>query len=111
MKSIYVHSNCNKLVQLFAFYRYEWFAELGLKWFVVPMVSHMMFDCGGVQFTAAPFNGWYMCTEIGARNLCDTSRYNLLEVGSIYIAHYMPLNEDNYSRTYILHVYMYPFLL
>ncbi|KAF6206870.1 hypothetical protein GE061_018106 [Apolygus lucorum] len=59
--------------------RYEWFGEMGLKWFVVPLVSHMMFDCGGIQFTAAPFNGWYMCTEIGSRNLCDASRYNLLE--------------------------------
>ncbi|KAG8307258.1 Nitric oxide synthase, brain [Homalodisca vitripennis] len=58
---------------------YEWFAELGLQWYTVPAVSSMMFDCGGLQFTAAPFNGWYMSTEIGARNLCDATRYNLLE--------------------------------
>ncbi|CAG9821998.1 unnamed protein product [Phaedon cochleariae] len=39
----------------------------------------MMFDCGGIQFTAAPFNGWYMSTEIGCRDLCDTQRLNMLE--------------------------------
>lgn len=60
--------------------RYEWFAELDLRWYAVPAVSSMMFDCGGLQFTAAPFNGWYMSTEIGARDLCDVNRYNLLEV-------------------------------
>lgn len=40
----------------------------------------MVFDCGGLEFTAAPFNGWYMSTEIGSRDLCDIQRYNLLEV-------------------------------
>jgi nitric-oxide synthase len=30
------------------------------------------------SYTAAPFNGWYMGTEIGARNLGDVNRYNLL---------------------------------
>lgn len=60
--------------------RYEWFSELDLRWYAVPAVSSMMFDCGGLQFTAAPFNGWYMSTEIGARDLCDVNRYNLLEV-------------------------------
>ena len=25
-------------------------------------------------------NGWYMGTEIGARDFCDKFRYNLLEV-------------------------------
>ncbi|XP_046680462.1 LOW QUALITY PROTEIN: nitric oxide synthase, salivary gland-like [Homalodisca vitripennis] len=58
---------------------YDWFGEMGLRWYAVPAVSNMMFDCGGLQFTAAPFNGWYMSTEIGARDLCDVNRYNLLE--------------------------------
>nr|XP_045593481.1 nitric oxide synthase, salivary gland-like isoform X1 [Procambarus clarkii]XP_045593482.1 nitric oxide synthase, salivary gland-like isoform X2 [Procambarus clarkii] len=59
--------------------RYEWFQELGLEWFGVPAVSSMMFDCGGVQFPAAPFNGWYMSTEIAIRDLCDPQRYNLIQ--------------------------------
>ncbi|XP_073985034.1 nitric oxide synthase isoform X2 [Rhodnius prolixus] len=59
--------------------KYKWFSELGLKWFALPAVSGMMFDCGGLQFTAAPFNGWYMSSEIGSRNLGDTNRYNMLE--------------------------------
>ncbi|XP_011860822.1 PREDICTED: nitric oxide synthase, salivary gland [Vollenhovia emeryi] len=58
---------------------YDWFEKLGLKWFAVPAVSGMVFDCGGLVFTAAPFNGWYMSTEIGSRDLCDAQRYNMLE--------------------------------
>lgn len=33
---------------------------------------------GGLHFPAAPFNGWYMGTEIGACNFGDVQRYNLL---------------------------------
>jgi len=57
---------------------YEWFADLGLKWYAVPIVSNMRLEIGGLQYTAAPFNGWYMSTEIGARNLTDEDRYDLL---------------------------------
>lgn len=59
--------------------KYDWFEDLGLKWYVVPAVSSMMLDCGGLEFTGAPFNGWYMSTEIGCRDLCDVNRYNILE--------------------------------
>ncbi|WP_107841670.1 nitric oxide synthase oxygenase [Metasolibacillus meyeri] len=57
---------------------YDNFAELQLKWYAVPIISSMGFSCGGVEFTAAPFNGWYMGTEIGARNFADVERYNML---------------------------------
>lgn len=60
--------------------RYKWFSELNLRWYAVPAVSNMMFDCGGIQFTATSFSGWYMSTEIGCRNLCDVNRRNLTEV-------------------------------
>lgn len=40
-----------------------------------------MLEIGGLRFTAAPFSGWYLVTEIGARDLGDPMRYNLLEVG------------------------------
>lgn len=55
------------------------FASLQLQWYAVPIISDMKFDCAGVSFQAAPFNGWYMGTEIGARNLADMDRYNKLE--------------------------------
>lgn len=42
----------------------------------------MMLEIGGLEFTACPFSGWYMGTEIGVRDFCDTSRYNMLEVMS-----------------------------
>ena len=42
--------------------------------------SHLghLLEIGGIMYTAAPFNGWYMGTEIGARNLADEGRYNKL---------------------------------
>lgn len=54
------------------------FADLDLKWYGVPIVSNMLLEIGGIKYTAAPFNGWYVGTEIGARNLSDTQRYNML---------------------------------
>jgi nitric-oxide synthase, bacterial len=51
---------------------------LGLKWHALPVISNMRLEIGGISYTAAPFNGWYMGTEIGARNLGDINRYNLL---------------------------------
>jgi nitric-oxide synthase len=59
---------------------YPWFGDLGLRWHAVPAISSMCLEIGGVCYPAAPFNGWYMGTEIGARNLADPDRYNLLPV-------------------------------
>jgi len=52
--------------------------DLNLKWYALPIISDMILEIGGLHFPTAPFNGWYMGTEIGARNLADESRYNLL---------------------------------
>jgi nitric-oxide synthase len=60
--------------------RYPWFADLGLRWHAVPAISNMCLEIGGICYPAAPFNGWYMGTEIGARNLADANRYDLLPV-------------------------------
>jgi nitric-oxide synthase len=57
---------------------YPWFAELGLRWHAVPAICGMPLSIGGIRYPAAPFNGWYLSTEIGARNLSDTGRYDLL---------------------------------
>jgi len=59
---------------------FGWFADLGLRWYAVPVISDMYLDIGGVRYPAAPFNGWYMCTEIGSRDLGDTGRYDQLPV-------------------------------
>jgi nitric-oxide synthase len=59
---------------------YPWFASMQVKWYGLPLISDMLLEIGGIEYTAAPFNGWYMGTEIGSRNLGDTSRYNLLPV-------------------------------
>lgn len=52
--------------------------ELGLRWYAVPVVSDMILTVGGIDYPCAPFNGFYMCTEIASRNLVDRGRYNLL---------------------------------
>ena len=57
---------------------FDWFATLGLKWHALPAISGMRVEIGGVNYTAAPFNGWYMGTEIGARDFGDASRYDVL---------------------------------
>ena len=80
------------LFRVFGF-RYDWFRDLGLRWYALPAVSGMLFDCGGVQFTATAFSGWYMATEIGRRNLCDTYRRNLLEV---------TISSQQFKRIYLL---------
>lgn len=67
---------------------YQWFQTLGLRWYAVPIISDMRLEIGGISYPAAPFNGWYMGTEIGARNLADEHRYNMLPV----IAHAMGLS-------------------
>ncbi|WP_096187794.1 nitric oxide synthase oxygenase [Evansella halocellulosilytica] len=59
--------------------------QLNLQWYAVPIISDMCLEIGGIEYPAAPFNGWYMGTEIGARNLADTDRYNVLpKVASMF---------------------------
>ncbi len=53
-------------------------AELGLRWYAVPCVSGMILSIGGIDYPCAPFNGFYMSTEIASRNFGDERRYNIL---------------------------------
>ncbi|WP_432893466.1 nitric oxide synthase oxygenase [Kribbella sp. CA-245084] len=55
-----------------------WFADLGMRWHAVPVISNNRLVIGGISYPAAPFNGWYMGTEIGARNFGDTDRYAMV---------------------------------
>ncbi len=59
---------------------HPWMESLGLRWYAIPVLSDTIFATGVEVFPCAPFNGWYMGTEIGARNLADTNRYNQLPV-------------------------------
>jgi nitric-oxide synthase, bacterial len=59
---------------------FGWFDSLGLRWYAVPVISDMLLDIGGVRYPAAPFNGWYTCTQIGSRDLGDPVRYDQLPV-------------------------------
>ena len=67
---------------------FGWFGDLGLRWYAVPVISDMYLDIGGVCYPAVPFNGWYMCTEIGSRDFGDAGRYDQLPV----IARHMGLS-------------------
>jgi nitric-oxide synthase len=55
-----------------------WFAELGLRWHAVPVISNMRLRIGGLNYSCAPFNGFYLVDEIATRNLGDADRYDLL---------------------------------
>jgi len=68
-----------------------WFSDLGLKWYAVPILSDMKLRIGGIDFPAAPFNGWYMGTEIGSRDLGDEGRYDMLPA----IAEKMGINREH----------------
>lgn len=59
---------------------YDWFADLELKWHALPAVSDWRLEIGGISYSCAPFSGWYMSAEIGARNFGDAQRYNLLPI-------------------------------
>lgn len=52
---------------------------LNLRWYALPVISEMALVIGGITYPCAPFNGWYMGTEIAARNFCDPQRYDLLK--------------------------------
>lgn len=54
------------------------FSSLKLRWYAVPLLADMAMKIGGIVYPFAPFNGFYMGTEIGARNLADQHRYNVL---------------------------------
>ncbi|WP_033340161.1 nitric oxide synthase oxygenase [Catenuloplanes japonicus] len=55
-----------------------WFGELGLRWYAVPAIANMRLTIGGLHYPLAPFNGWYMGTEIGARSFGDPDRFDML---------------------------------
>ncbi|HTZ44293.1 MAG TPA: nitric oxide synthase oxygenase [Jatrophihabitans sp.] len=57
---------------------FPWFADLGLRWHANPAISNLTLDVGGVRYPASPFSGWYVSSEIGARNLSDEARYDML---------------------------------
>ncbi len=52
-------------------------SKIGMKWHALPVISNMYIEIGGIKFTAAPFNGWYMNLEI-AQNLGNHNRYDFL---------------------------------
>ena len=65
-----------------------WFADLGLRWYALPTISDHRLIAASTEFPAAPFSGWYMGTEIGARDLGDEARYHRLPA----IAHRLGLD-------------------
>jgi nitric-oxide synthase len=47
----------------------------------------MILTIGGIEYPCAPFNGFYMCTEIASRNLGDERRYNVLPAVARALGH------------------------
>jgi nitric-oxide synthase, bacterial len=67
---------------------HPWLESLGLRWYAVPALSDRILATGREAFPCAPFNGWYMGTEVAARDLADAHRYDQLPV----LAHHMGLD-------------------
>lgn len=44
--------------------------ELGYKWSAIPAISNFSLNLGGIKYSCAPFNGWFVTTEI-VRNLLE----------------------------------------
>lgn len=59
---------------------FDWFEELGLRWHALPAIADMALVFDDWKFSAAPFSGHYMVTEIAVRNFGDEDRYNMLPV-------------------------------
>lgn len=57
-----------------------WFAELGLRWHAVPVISNQRLHLGGIDYPAAPFNGIYICRAIGEDVLADETAYGLARI-------------------------------
>lgn len=57
-------------------------AGLGLRWYTVPAVSSMVMTIGGIEYPCAPFNGFYMASEIASRNFADESRYDQMHAAA-----------------------------
>jgi nitric-oxide synthase len=62
-----------------------WFADLGLRWPAVPVISNMRLRIGGVDYPAAPFNTWFVGTDIGTRSLADESAYGKLRTVAVQL--------------------------
>ena len=58
---------------------YDWFADLGLRWHALPLITCMRMRVGGMNFPVA-FSGFYLQDEIASRNLSDANRYNQVPV-------------------------------
>lgn len=54
------------------------FSALNLRWYGVPIISGMALEIGGLVYTAAPFNGFYMVNEVASRNFGDADRLDML---------------------------------
>lgn len=65
--------------------RYAWVEQLGLRWHAVPAIADMLLATPSTAYPCAPFNGWYMGTEIGSRNLGDDTRYAQLPVVAAHL--------------------------
>lgn len=56
--------------------RFPKFQDLGLRWPTVPAITNFEMTLGGVSYSCAPFNGWFMELEV-VRNLIE--RYKISE--------------------------------
>jgi len=73
------------------------FNDLDLEWYALPTVANMIMTIGGIDYPCAPFNGFYVATEIASRNLVDPWRFDLLSDIATSLG-YDPCGDDPYWR-------------
>lgn len=67
--------------------------ELNLRWHANPAISDTTLSVGGIEYNNSPFSGWYISSEISARNFSDDYRYDKLTL----VAHAMGLDTSRDS--------------
>eukprot|EP01051_Picozoa_sp_SAG22_P006089 SAG22_NODE_387_length_11302_cov_333.169597_2_plen_760_part_00 len=75
--------------------RHPELTSVDMRWYHIPALSDFAVDIGGVVYSCAPFNGWYMETEI-CRDLLDVQRYNFTDT----IIKALDIDDDSSSFAY-----------
>jgi nitric-oxide synthase len=65
MMSIYIYIYISRYLQ---------FETLDLQWYALPSTSNMLMNIGGIEYTAAPFSGIHLASEIANGPINEETR-------------------------------------
>ncbi|KAK2722413.1 hypothetical protein QYM36_002824, partial [Artemia franciscana] len=76
--------------------KYENFTDLGNKWLTLQGLPYLKLYCGGLEFNAIPFSGWYSDSEIVSRDLGDKHIFKHAPVMASIMGLNTETNESNW---------------